>query len=59
MWMEQLEDQSVSVDVLHKKYDDRRRHRDGYSEAMGATLHRSVSVMEFLHSDEPVRCIHL
>ena len=42
------------MDVLHKKFDDRRRHRQGYSEAMGQTLHRSASVMEFLHSSEPV-----
>ncbi len=50
----QLDDRTPTVDVMHKKYDDRTRHRDGYSEAMGVTLHRSVSVMEFLHSDEPV-----
>lgn len=45
-------------DVLHKKFDQsNKRHRTGYDDALGITLHATNSVSEFIHSKDPVRLL--
>ncbi len=45
-------------DVLHKKFDQsNKRHRTGYDDALGITLHATTTVSDFIHSKDPVRML--
>jgi AdoMet-dependent rRNA methyltransferase SPB1 len=45
-------------DVLHKKFDQsNKRHRTGYDDSLGITLHAATTVSDFIHSKDPVRML--
>jgi AdoMet-dependent rRNA methyltransferase SPB1 len=48
----------VTVDVLHKKYDQHnKRHRTGYDESAGILLTKTCTVQQFVASKDPVRLL--
>eukprot|EP01039_Chlorochromonas_danica_P010501 gene10501-11632_t len=55
---QEVQQASKKPDVLHSKHTtSHKKHRSGYDDTLGITLHPTASVSEFILSKEPVRLL--
>ncbi|KAL7692206.1 putative calcineurin-like phosphoesterase domain, ApaH type [Plasmopara halstedii] len=54
---DQVDSQEKSITIFHPKFGDRKRHREGYDEALGVTLTNECSVSQFIDAHDPIRLL--
>ncbi|RLN59800.1 hypothetical protein BBJ29_003926 [Phytophthora kernoviae] len=54
---DQVDSQEKSITIFHPKFGDRKRHREGYDEALGMSLTNECSVSQFIDEHDPIRLL--
>eukprot|EP00644_Phytophthora_capsici_P011472 jgi/Phyca11/550505/estExt2_Genewise1Plus.C_PHYCAscaffold_370249 len=54
---DQVDAQEKTITIFHPKFGDRKRHREGYDEALGMTLTNECSVSQFIDDHDPIRLL--
>ncbi|KAF1776014.1 S-adenosyl-L-methionine-dependent methyltransferase [Phytophthora cactorum] len=54
---DQVDSQEKTITIFHPKFGDRKRHREGYDEALGMTLTNECSVSQFIDDHDPIRLL--
>ncbi|OWZ24531.1 Ribosomal RNA large subunit methyltransferase J [Phytophthora megakarya] len=54
---DQVDAQEKTITIFHPKFSDRKRHREGYDEALGMTLTNECSVSQFIDTHDPIRLL--
>ncbi|EEY58054.1 rRNA methyltransferase, putative [Phytophthora infestans T30-4] len=54
---DQVDSQEKTITIFHPKFGDRKRHREGYDEALGVTLTNECSVTQFIDAHDPIRLL--
>ncbi|ETI52911.1 ribosomal RNA large subunit methyltransferase J [Phytophthora nicotianae] len=54
---DQVDAQEKTITIFHPKFGDRKRHREGYDEALGMTLTNECSVSQFIDAHDPIRLL--
>ncbi|EGZ15593.1 hypothetical protein PHYSODRAFT_561340 [Phytophthora sojae] len=54
---DQVDAQEKTITIFHPKFGDRKRHREGYDEALGMTLTNECSVTQFIDAHDPIRLL--
>ncbi|KAG7385655.1 AdoMet-dependent rRNA methyltransferase spb1 [Phytophthora pseudosyringae] len=54
---DQVDAQEKAITIFHPKFGDRKRHREGYDDALGVTLTNECSVSQFIDAHDPIRML--
>ncbi|GMF09793.1 unnamed protein product [Phytophthora lilii] len=54
---DQVDAQEKTITIFHPKFGDRKRHREGYDEALGMMLTNECSVSQFIDAHDPIRLL--
>ncbi|KAH7474360.1 AdoMet-dependent rRNA methyltransferase spb1 [Phytophthora ramorum] len=54
---DQVDAQEKTITIFHPKFGDRKRHREGYDEALGVMLTNECSVSQFIDEHDPIRLL--